>query len=121
MNLPSIKTLSSITIGRAKELRRVLEIKDRATLESILDKYPVTAKWYHSCYNPMGFTTAKLSIANEILGTYGVEYIPKGHNSKSPAIEYCNAGDTYNSTLLFVSGRYRVGCWGDIVERGQYD
>lgn len=55
------------------------------------------------------------------LGTFGVEYIPQGHNRRSPEIEYLNAGDTYAATLLYVNGRFRVGCWGDIVERGNYD
>jgi hypothetical protein len=55
------------------------------------------------------------------LGTHGVEYIPRGHNAKSPAIAYCNAGDTYGTTILLVNGRYRIGAWGDIVERGSYD
>jgi hypothetical protein len=56
-----------------------------------------------------------------VISTYGVEYIAAGHNSKSPAITYCNAGDTYATTVLKVNGRFRVGCWGDIVERGNYD
>lgn len=55
------------------------------------------------------------------LGTHGVEYIPQGHNSKSPAITYCNTGDSYGVTVLYVNGRYRIGTWGDIVERGNYD
>jgi hypothetical protein len=55
------------------------------------------------------------------LGTFGVEYIPEGHNKRSPAIDYLNAGDTYETTLLYVRGRFSVGCWGDIVERGNYD
>lgn len=57
---------------------------------------------------------------DKILGTHGVEYIPRGSNTKSPAIVYCNAGDTYATTILMVNGRFRVGCWGDIVERGNY-
>lgn len=58
---------------------------------------------------------------DSILGTHGVEYIPAGHNAKSPAITYCNAGDAYATTILLVNGRFRIGCWGDIVERGNYD
>lgn len=127
---PSIKTLKTIAPERARELRKVLETVKRSEIETLLDigtpgetiKYPVTRKWYLSCLNPMDITTAKMSIADEILGTHGVEYIPEGHNSKSPAIEYCNTGDTYASTLLYVHGQgYRVGCWGDTVERGNYD
>jgi len=123
-NLPSVKTLATIAHERAKELRSVLELTKRSELEALLDsgKYPVTAKWYWQCYNPMAFGTAKLSIADEILNTHGVEYIQAGHGAKSPAIEYCNAGDTYAATLMYVAGKgYRVGCWGDIVERGNYD
>lgn len=56
-----------------------------------------------------------------IIRTCGVEYQPAGRNSKSPAFYYCNAGDTYATTVLKVDGRFRVGCWGDIVERGNYE
>src|SRR5262245_24091321 len=56
-----------------------------------------------------------------VLGTHGVEYVPAGHNAKSPAFYYCNAGDTYATTIIKVRGRFRVGCWGVIVERGNYD
>jgi hypothetical protein len=132
---PSIKTLKTIAPERARELRKVLEIVKRSEIEALLGlaprvvdsdenetKYPVTRKWYLSCYNPMDLTTAKMSIADEILGTHGVEYIPAGHNTKSPAIEYCNAGDPYITTLLYfpASGTFRVDCWGDTVERGHY-
>lgn len=58
---------------------------------------------------------------DSILGTHGVEHIPAGHNSKSPAITYCNTGDTYGTTVMLINGRFRIGCWGDIVERGNYD
>ncbi len=119
--LPSIKTLKSIAGDRAKELRSILEIRKRSELEAALDRYPATAAWYRGCYHPMDLTTAKLSIASEITECHGVEYTPAGRGSKSPSISYINAGDTYETTLMFVRGRYRVGCWGDIVERGNYE
>jgi hypothetical protein len=55
------------------------------------------------------------------LGTFGVEYIPEGHNAKSPAIDYLNTGDTYATTLLYVNGQFRVGNWGYYVEQGDYE
>lgn len=58
---------------------------------------------------------------NAIIGGHGVEHIQRGHNARSPAIDYVNMGDTYDNTVMFVSGRFIVGCWGDIVERGNYD
>lgn len=121
--LPSVKTLRLVTHERAKELRSVLEITKLSELEALLEtgEYPATASWYHSCHHPLEFQTVKLSIASEITECYGVEYIQAGLGQKSPAIEYCNAGDPYAVTLMHISGRgYRVGCWGDIVERGNY-
>jgi hypothetical protein len=56
-----------------------------------------------------------------ILRTFGVEYVAAGRNAKSPAFYYCNAGETYATTVLKVAGKFRVGCWGDIVERGNYE
>jgi hypothetical protein len=122
-NLPSIKTLREIANERARELRKVLATTSRRELETLLDsgKYPITRKWYYQCYNPMSMQCAKLSIASEITECHGVEYIEQGSNDKSPSIEYVNAGDPYVPTLMWTRGRYVVGCWGDIVERGNYD
>lgn len=55
------------------------------------------------------------------LGTSGVEYIPAGSNRRSPEITYLNTGDSYDLTLMHVNGRFRLGCWGDLVERGNYE
>lgn len=123
--LPSIKTLDTITGDRdaSKLIRKVLECTTRESLETMLEsgKFPVTNAWYRQCYHPLSFQTAKLSMASEHIGGYGVEYISRGRNQKSPAIEYVNTGDYYTATLMAVRGHYRVGCWGDIVERGNYD
>jgi methylthioribose-1-phosphate isomerase len=62
-----------------------------------------------------------MEIINKTLGTHGIEYIPRGHNARSPAITYCNTGDSYGTTVLLVRGSYRIGAWADIVERGHYD
>jgi hypothetical protein len=128
MIYPSIKTLRTIAGERAAELRAILDrtIKMPAWSDSdewdyIEPRYPATAAWVQSCHKMPTKHEIRMSIADEILGTCGVEFIPHGHNAKSSSIEYCNAGDPYTLTLLFVRGNYRVGCWGDIVERGHYD
>lgn len=54
------------------------------------------------------------------LGTFGVEHQPSGSNRRSPSFDYLNSGDSYEITLLYIRGRFRVGSWGDIVERGNY-
>lgn len=53
-------------------------------------------------------------------GTFGVEHIAAGSTRRSPAITYLNSGNTYDLTILVIRGRFSVGCWGDIVERGNY-
>ena len=120
--LPSVRTLRTICPDRAPELRRVLEA-DRAALLAMLaypTSYRVTAQWVGACYHAPATADIRLAIADEILGTHGVESIPAGRNRRSPAIEYCNAGDPYIPTLLRVNGSYRVGDWGSITERGDY-
>lgn len=54
------------------------------------------------------------------LGTFGVEHIA-ANGEQSPEITYLNTGDQYDLTLLYVNGRFRLGCWGDLVERGNYN
>lgn len=126
---PSIKTLQTICDSReqATKLRRIIDHTlvipssyDGDFLESIRSQYPVTQAWLRSCYHWPSRHHIRMTLADECLKTCGVEYIPAGTGSKSPVIEYCNTGDPYASTLIFVRGRYRVGCWGDIVERGNY-
>jgi len=55
-----------------------------------------------------------------VLNGHGVEFIDAGKGRKSPAITYVNMGDTYDCTVMWVNGSFRVGCWGDIVEQGNY-
>jgi len=95
MRLPSVETLEMVW-GLEKAF------KIRAALEG------------------PGTDLDRLAAANDALGFYGVEHIEAGKNKKSPAIDYCNSGDTYKFTILLVNGSFRVGSWGDLVERGNY-
>lgn len=77
---------------------------------------------YRYCHRSFAVRDAMLVVemARPDIGTFGVEGIAKGSNSRSPAIDYLNAGDTYAETLLYVRCQFRIGNWGDIVERGNY-
>ena len=104
MNLPSIKTISRITdIETAKKIRTAMEN-------------------YRDHSNPYAGITVSMQATIEhidtLLDTYGVEYI-KGSDG-SPSITYCNAGDTYEDTVLFMAGRFIIGNWGGFVEAGNY-
>jgi hypothetical protein len=108
---PSIKAIEAafgqwLLPGQAKEIRTIMEGPGR------VDVQQSDCQW---------LSLTRMQRIDKVLGTCGVEYIPKGHNAKSPAILYCNTGDTYDTTILKINGRFRIGCWGDIVERGNYD
>lgn len=81
-----------------------------------------TSPDYRHCHESFALRDALLQTEKKFpdLGTFGVEYTPAGSNRRSPAITYLNAGDTYESTILYIRGRFRVGTWGDVVERGNY-
>lgn len=82
------------------------------------------------------FATDTLERIGDILSAggcdnYGAELIPPGDGPRSPSIDYLNRGDTYDVTILYLDGvthggrstgggRWAVGSWGDIVERGRY-
>lgn len=135
---PSVKTLLQLTeryshatmtsMDAAKLLRRILTADDDTLRELI--GHPALAgagggrDWRHLLNVPfvsrMNEETCKMDLAVALLGLHGVEGIPAGRGRKSPAIEYCNAGDSYAITLMCINGNYRVGCFGDVVERGDY-
>jgi hypothetical protein len=77
---------------------------------------------YRHCHESFLIRDTLLSVESIFsdMGTFGVEYIDRGANQRSPSITYLNAGDSYDLTILYINGRFRVGTWGDIVERGNY-
>lgn len=83
---PSLKKIRSafphLTIERSAEVKRLM-------VEADSKPWP---EHNRACRKAMEAIDA-------ILGTCGVESIPAGHNSKSPALTYCNTGDTYGTTI----------------------
>ena len=124
MNLPSVKTIKAqierpyrLPEGTAKAIRAILECK---TVESVCALNVAASRMFGSCYYRPTLQAVKLEAINDVMDGHGVEYIPAGRNRRSPSIEYVNVGDTYLDTVMWTRGRYVVGCWGDIVERGSY-
>ena len=105
MRIPSIKTIQRI--GCTEEVAKSIRSE---------------MKGYYS-RNPFNRPTPTITLSriDALLGTYGVEFIREGRNSRSPAIDYCNTGDSYGCTVLWYNCNFHIGSWGDIVERGNYD
>jgi hypothetical protein len=103
MRIPSVKTLS---VFGGEEIAKTI----RGEMQKWVEKYG------HRNVRPERL----FERLSGVIGGFGVEYIPAGEGSRSPSVLYINKGDTYRTTIMWVRGRFVVGCWGDIVERGQY-
>ena len=81
---------------------------------------------------PFGYIShdqaAHLDRIGKILGTYGTEgmLLGKGGEDLSGTCstqgvrldcQYCNAGDSYAMTVLYVNSKLCIGDWGSLVER----
>ena len=124
MRLPSIKTIRDrierpyrLPEGTAEAIRAILECK---RVEAVCEISAAASRMFGACYYRPALQTVKLEAINDLMDAYGVEFIAAGSNKRSPSIEYVNVGETYRDTVLWTRGRYIVGCWGDIVERGDY-
>ena len=124
MRLPSIKTIRDrierpyrLPDGTAEAIRAILECKN---VEAVCELSAAASRMFGACYYRPALQTVKLEAINDLMDAHGVEFIPAGNNKRSPSIEYVNVGETYRDTVLWTRGRYIVGCWGDIVERGNY-
>lgn len=114
------KTLrrAGITPEKARLIRKVwLESLAGERLEPLLAMCPRTRLWYGQCHHAPKDRHIKREAINEIAEMHGVELLGI-HKRSGEYLEYCNAGDTYTTTILFRGHRLMVGCWGDYVERG---
>lgn len=128
---PSIKTLTStfrdVDSARAKLIRRAIKIEGYEKLMVFCETHcPKATEQFRKFYNMPSKGQIRAYVLDELLGTYGVEYLLKtseglaGHCSMTSdklICTYLNSGDTYAATLLEFRGRWQVGCWGDIAER----
>lgn len=58
-----------------------------------------------------------LEYADKILNTCGIESFRIKVQGRVRQVTYCNAGDTYATTVLYYNNKYWAGCWGDLAER----
>jgi hypothetical protein len=111
--IPSVKTIQQI-----RRNGEPLDVETALAVRAAMEK--ADAAGYNFAH-PGREARQSLETIDGLIGGHGVEYIREGGGQRSPAIRYVNLGDTYDTTILYVRGRFRVGCWGDIVERGRYE
>jgi hypothetical protein len=132
MTAPSVARLTAafrdLDRANARLIRKLARaVSDEQTLRSLIEKRcPATDAYARRCYsNPydsgMWRRTLALHAIDVILGTHGVEPLGEPPSFRDgPPYEYCNAGDTYATTLIYhrAPDALRIGCWGDLAEKG---
>lgn len=109
MRTPSVKTLSTIFDDNAKQAKRFLTC-DRKTL---LAESQAASNCQMQSYERQPTYYLRLIALNDLGDFHGVEYC---ETQEGDVVEYLNAGDTYNATLIFWRGRWRVTTLGDFIE-----
>lgn len=104
--LKQLKTPAIIAPRRAARLKDLLTLKD-VSEETAKD---IRLEWHT---NPDRHQAMRAIDA--MLNTFGVEEIPPSEAKHGRIVHYCNAGDSYAPTLIFVGGAMRVACWADYV------
>lgn len=118
--------IGNVTEEDAKLIRRIWLCKKQEQLLQILEEEEShalknTVTWVNACYHFPKMRDIKRTAVDEVLRTSGVEYLGmyKGRSVwRGHHVYYCNAGDIYATTIIFIGGALRVGCWGTLVERG---
>jgi hypothetical protein len=130
MRAPSVQTLLAhfrdLTKKDANLIRRLAhEVDMPDKLADTVERFcPKTQAYVRSMYSDpynshMWRVTVALYAMDHILGTHGVEGLGPQGSMKAPPYEYLNAGDTYNTTLIYrrKTDTLSVGTWGDIAEK----
>ena len=99
--------MASIALRKSSSIKTLMRIKDVSKEDAI----EIKRIWA----TVLNRQEAREAI-DKVLRTYGVEHLG-WHKRKGEHVHYCNAGDTYSTTVLFCGLSLTVGCWGDLVER----
>lgn len=99
--------MPTIPARRAATVDALMQIKD-VTKEDAL-------KIRHIWKTTKSRSTARAEI-DKVLRTYGVEYLGQ-HRRTGRDIYYCNTGESYATTVVFVGPSLYVCCWADYVEK----
>jgi hypothetical protein len=91
----------------APSVQNLMSIKDVTEEDAI--------KIRHIWHTVGNRPTARAEI-DGVLRTMGVEYLGH-HKRRYLPMYFCNAGDTYATTVVFMGPVMRVACCGDYVER----
>lgn len=90
------------------------------SIADLFDLYPPARDIAREWHTRPRLRELKRAAVNQAGGFHGVEYLGIYRPSGEHAF-YCNAGDPYAATLVFIGRRLIVGDWGTLVERNQIE
>ena len=108
MRTPSVKTLRQALGTGATQAKRVFKMS-RQELAST----HAGANRLIECFNPPKTWDIRMHVLNDIGGFHGVESF---ESTKGEYATHLNAGDSYEPTIIYWRGSYRVQSVGDFVE-----
>lgn len=102
-----MSTQKTIPARRAANVAALMQIKD-VTKEDAL-------KIRHIWKTTKSRQEAREEI-DKVLRTYGVEYLGQ-HRRTGREVYYCNTGESYATTVVFIGPSLYVNCWADYAEK----
>jgi hypothetical protein len=112
-NTASTKRTNTVTTRTAASIKALMTIKDMTQEDAKKIRELWLCKGVRAPYK-FSRGTAREGI-DAILKTYGVEFLGF-HKRTGDSVYYCNAGDSYATTILFHGHRLIVSSWGDLME-----
>lgn len=112
-SIKAICQIKDIDRATAVIIRHVWLEAGRQELLALAETHGITL--HHGYAESLNYLRAL--IIDKLAGTHGVEHLGE-HRRTGLDVDYCNAGDTYASTIIFHGDVMHVACWGDYVERG---
>ena len=108
-----------VSIERAKVKGEIdVMLRKCASVEQlcqIKDVTPDVAERVRHVWKHEPFRVEAMRQIDQLIGTFGVEYLGRTRKGDRE-VYYCNAGDTYATTVIFVEKTLRIGCWGDFFD-----
>lgn len=112
----SLMQIKDVTDTDALFVRTIWKMVGPTAVRKLLTRHNVDGK-YDNALACKGSVNMKHAAIDTTLNTHGVELLGQRKRNRE-YVYYCNAGDTYATTVLFDGLHLRVGCIGDLLEKG---